>query len=58
MTPDYNYGLVTKHRWLWPAIDLSIVLLVTVSQSIQRQVTRGATRCTAAHCCHYYWQLK
>ena len=36
MTPDYDYGLVTRHRWLWPIIDIAAVLFIIARDTARK----------------------
>jgi hypothetical protein len=50
-----DYSLVTRHRWLWPLIELGAVLLYTIAQTAQAHQARTAARCRAHHCHHAHW---
>lgn len=39
-----DYSLVTKHRWLWPLVDLAAAVLFTVREIVMRREARREAR--------------
>lgn len=41
---DADYSLVTKHRWMWPLVDLGAVFLYTARDLCMRHEQRKTDR--------------
>lgn len=49
--PDYS--IITRHRWLWPLVDIAAAILWTARDITLRHEAVNAAKCHATHCNHH-----
>ena len=48
-----DYTAITRHRRLWPLIELGAILLYVIRENVLAHEQRNAARCRASHCAHH-----